>query len=228
MAMAFENNALYMLIRERAGSEMVRQADAIKMYNQVSDLLSDNLPAQAFDLSRKFQKEYPLDAPRIPMGHINLVEMCAVTDKDLQELPWIYVHMLETLVSSDDLAVKVLKERLAASPAAAWRWPLPEGVSNADAFTHIFNEWVSQNDWVESFETWVNRDCEDNYTDLDMCSSCTHDLDECTCKLACGCTPHVTCMDCTIGGGQGPPPEKKYDYIGFICSKGKSSEVKKD
>ena len=226
--MAFENNALYKLIRERAGSEMLRQADAMKMYDQVSDLLSDNLPAQAFDLGMEFHNEYPMEAPFIPMVMINLVEICAATDKDLQELPWIYVHMLETLVSHDDLAVKVLKERLEASPAAAWRQPLPEGVSNADAFTHIFNEWLSPNDWIESFESWATRHTENDFTDLDMCSSYTHDINEYTCQSACGCTRHVTCMDCTSGGGQGPPPEKKYDYIGFICGKGKASQSKND
>ena len=230
--MALENK-LYNLIRERAGSEMLRQAEAMKMYDQVSDYLGDNLPAQAIDLAMEFHKEYPMEAPVIPMVMINLLEICSSTDKDIQELPWIYVHMLETLVSHDDLASKVLKQRLETSPAAAWRQPLPEGVSNADAFTHIFDEWVSKNEWIESFETWASRHDEDDFADLDMCRICRHDLDECTCQYACGCTPHVTCMDCTSGGGQGPrpepehehePPQKHYDYIGFLCSKASQSK----
>jgi hypothetical protein len=218
------SSSLYNLIRERAGSEMLRQAESMKMYDQVSDFLSDNLTSEALDLAMEFHKNYPREAPFTPMGHINLLEVCSIADKELETLPWIYVHMLETLVSQDDLASKVLKEKLAASPAAAWRMPTPEGVSNGDAFAHIFNEWVSQNGWVESFESWATRHDEDDYADLDMCSRCTHDLDDCRCQFACGCTRDVTCMDCTSGGGRGPPPtpsslEKRYDYIGFLCSK---------
>lgn len=221
------SSSLYNLIRERAGSEMLYRAESMKMYDQASDFLSDNLTSEAFDLAVEFRKNYPSEAPVIPMVPINLVEVCAVRDKDLETLPWIYVHMLETLVSHDDLASKVLKEKLAASPAAEWRLPLPEDVSMADAFTHIFNEWVSQNGWVQSFDLWTSRQGEDDCAGFDICSSCRHDFGECICQqMACGCTRRAVCMDCTSGGGEGPAPspspspsQKHYDYIGVICSK---------
>jgi len=174
--MASFENKLYNLIRERAGSEMLYKAEAMKMYEQVSDFLGDNLTSEAVSVAVEFHKEYPIGAPVTAMGHINLVDVCSINEKELEDLPWIYVHMLETLVSQDDLASKVLTQKIAASPAAAWRQPLPEGVSNADAFAHIFNDWVSQNDWIESFESWAHSNDED-----DISYNCQHDSDNCPC-----------------------------------------------
>jgi hypothetical protein len=52
----------------------------------------------------------------------------------------------------------------AASPAAAWRIPLTEGIAPADAFKHTYAEWLYVNPWIESFAVWANAEpLYDNY-----------------------------------------------------------------
>jgi hypothetical protein len=157
---SLENNSLYNLIRERAGSEMLRKAESINMYNEASDLLGENMTSEAIDLVIEFHKKYS-EVPITPMVPISLMEVCCIDDQELRDLPWIYVHMLETLVSQDYLSVSTLKHRLAASPAAAWRIPLPEGVSNADAFTYVYDDFMEYNAWIESFEIWAHQAVKD-------------------------------------------------------------------
>jgi hypothetical protein len=144
--MDYANNALYNLIRARAGSKMLRQAESINMYEQVSDYLDDSHIDASIQLYKDFEEKYP-NGTEVFMGAIWLNEIQNMNAYDLQCLPWIYVHMLETLVSHDPVATSFLKEKLAASPAA-WRIPLPDV---PDAFKHIYEEWIAANPWIQSF-----------------------------------------------------------------------------
>lgn len=146
--MDYANNALYNLIRSRAGSKMLRQAESINMYEQVSDYLDNSHIDASIQLYREFEIKYP-SVTESHMGAIWLDEIQNMDAYELQCIPWIYVHMLETLVSHDPVATSFLKEKLAASPAAAWRIPLPDVPE--DAFKHIYEEWLAANEWVQSF-----------------------------------------------------------------------------
>jgi hypothetical protein len=147
--MDYANNQLYCLIRQRAGSKMLRQAESINMYEQVSDYLDDSHIDASIQLYKTFEANYP-NCTESHMGAIWLDEIQNMDAYELQCLPWIYVHMLETLVSHDPVSVKLLKEKLASSPAAAWRIPLPDVIAE-DAFKHIYEEWLAANEWVQSF-----------------------------------------------------------------------------
>ena len=162
--MDYANKALYNLIRSRAGSKMLRQAESINMYEQVSDYLDDSHIDASIQLYKTFEANYP-NCTESHMGAIWLDEIQNMDAYELQTLPWIYVHMLETLVSHDPFASNFLKQKLAASPAAAWRIPLPEGIAPADAFKHTYAEWLYVNPWIESFAVWANAESltYDNY-----------------------------------------------------------------
>jgi len=147
--MDYANNALYNLIRSRAGSKMLRQAESINMYEQVSDYLDDSHIDASIQLYKDFETKYP-SVTESHMGAIWLHEIQNMNAYELQCIPWIYVHMLETLVSHDPFASNFLKQKLAASPAAAWRIPLPDVIAE-DAFKHIYEEWLAANPWIQSF-----------------------------------------------------------------------------
>ena len=148
-------NALYHLIRARAG-KMLRQAESIIMYDKASYYLDESCLHHAVETFKKFEADYP-PFPETPMGSIGLDEIQQIDDKELKDLPWIYVFMLQTLANEPD-ASKLLKQKLAASPAAAWRIPLQEGIAPADAFKHAYDEWLYVNPWIESFTVWASAD----------------------------------------------------------------------
>ena len=141
---------LYNLIRSRAGSKMLRQAESINMYNQVSDYLDDSQIDAAIQLYRKFEENYPIGT-ELHMGSIWFHEIETIDEKELEMLPWVYVHMLEALTGHNIASANLLAHKLAASPASEWRVPLPENLAPADAFTHIYEEWLDANRWIESF-----------------------------------------------------------------------------
>jgi hypothetical protein len=146
--------SLYNLIRDRAGTKMLRQAESINMYDQVSDYLGDSHIDVAIDIFKTFETNYSL-SPETQMSAIWLHEIQKIDSKELQELPWVYVYMLQALSGHDPESAKILKEQLAASPAAAWRIPLPEEVEPVDAFKHVYEEWMSNNQWIHSFSAWA-------------------------------------------------------------------------
>jgi len=150
-------NALYHLIRARAGTKMLRQAESIIMYDQASNYLDETYLEHAVEVFNKFEADYP-PFPEIPMGSISLDEIQTMDANDLKNLPWIYVFMLQTLAAHDPDASNLLNQKLAASRAAAWRIPLQEGIAPADAFKHTYDEWVYVNPWIESFAVWANVD----------------------------------------------------------------------
>lgn len=148
--MDYTSNQLYHLIRQRAGSKMLRQAESINMYSQVSEYLDDSHLDSAIQAHKTFEVNYPRGTES-HMGHVSLEEITAIRTKDLTDLPWIYVHMLETLSAHDEFAADLLNMKLESSPAAAWRIPLPSHVAEADSFQYVYEEWLSLNPWIESF-----------------------------------------------------------------------------
>jgi len=160
--MDYASNALYHLIRARAGTKMLNQAESIIMYDQASYYLDESCLNMSSEVFKKFEADYP-PFPETPMGSISLDEIQQMNEKELQDLPWIYVFMLQTL--ANDAASNLLTQKLAASPAAAWRIPLPEGIAPADAFKHTYAEWLYVNPWIESFAVWANAEplTYDNY-----------------------------------------------------------------
>jgi hypothetical protein len=163
-------NSLYHLIRDRAGSKMLRQAESINMYEQVSDYLDDYLDDSHIDATIQLYKDFEIKYPSVTeshMGAIWLDEIQNMDEYELQTLPWIYVHMLETLVSHDPLAVSLLSQKLASSPAAAWRIPLTD-VAAEDSFTHIYEEWLAANPWIQSFTELATAENFQVEDDIDM------------------------------------------------------------
>lgn len=152
-----ENSKLLILIRSRATKNILRDAESMTMYDQVAEFLGENNTSAAISLAEEFAQKYPCEpqsnAPPL-CGYLTLMEVCEIDADELRDLSWIYVHVLQTLTWADPLAAKILNERLAASPAAAWRKPLPEEIFNGNSFSYIFNEWYSSNKWIHSFEEW--------------------------------------------------------------------------
>jgi hypothetical protein len=201
----YTDNMLFQLIRARAGSKMLREAESINMYDEIWEYMDEN-QMQAVDRAKQFHEHYPVPEVETPMTPMTMEEICTMDPKELQELPWVYVYVLQTLTGHDELTGRILNDLLSCSPAAAWRLPLAAGVSNADAFPHVYDEWLKHNAWVQSFE----ETCKDIAQIKERLAELGED-----CPSSCGCTRQNVCMDCTSGGGEGPPPPR-YDYFGFL------------
>ena len=141
-------NKLYALIRESAGP-MLRNAERMYMYERVSELLSHDKASQAIAVAETFHAKYAHDKPMI---YMTFEDICDIDDKELDELPLIYVHMLQALTRNE--AANLLNEKLAASSAYI---VLQEAIENVNSFNHVYNEWLCANRWIESFEEWRTK-----------------------------------------------------------------------
>jgi len=144
-----KNNRLYQLIREKAGTKMLREAEQVNVYNWVSELISmvaegPDMMKNAKNQVEQFLKTYPILETEIPMTPILFEEVSLMDEDEVAQLPWIYVHMLRSLTMSGE-ATTLLDEKLNNSYANAWRQPLPEGVTNEDAFEYIYTQWYQDN-----------------------------------------------------------------------------------
>jgi len=148
------NNALYQLIRERAGSKMLRQAEEIQMYIRVHYYLEEDCLLEAIKEADTFYDTYYPLAQETPMGSISL---CEVLDNskgnEVNTLPWLYGHMLETITSGIPY-IEVFIDTILKTP---WRVPLKEGVQKKDAFMHTYLHWMMDNEWIDGFNRFRNR-----------------------------------------------------------------------
>lgn len=154
--MASAMNALYSLIYERAGSKMIMDAEEIQMYITVDYFLSEGFKDRAIDVASEFD-DMTYSYGYSPQRPITYEEVMKINPKDLENIPWIYVHVLETLCAGTE-AEKAVNDLIKASEATKWRIPLDSGVANRDAFEHVCRKWKLENTWIDSFNSWSGRD----------------------------------------------------------------------
>ena len=153
---AYENNALYQLIRRRAGTKMLRDAEGIIAYDIIDTYLSEEYTDKACEIAETFHNSYPLLKNEEPMTVIMLEEILLINPKELEQLPWVYVDMLRTLTWNDPDAGALLNEMLQSSPAAAWRLPLDTTVPNEFAFKKTIDDWWTNNgSLVVNVNSWA-------------------------------------------------------------------------
>jgi len=150
---------------------MLREAEQINVYNWVKELLLERQFRAALDHIEQFHIQYPELGTEVPQSFIATVDIINIDEAELEALPWIYVAMLRSLTLGSS-ASDHLERLLAASPAAAWRLPLPAGVPPMYAFEHIYDEWFLTNrNFVEWCNTWFYGidyvEIEDDETDDD-------------------------------------------------------------
>jgi hypothetical protein len=149
-----QNNALYQLIRERAGTKMLREAEQVNIYNWIQELLCEGLTHDVGEQVEYFFKHYPPLAIEMPQGAITLSEVVQIDKNELEQLPWIYVDMLRTLAADDGVTDLMLDEMLKTSPAAAWREPLKDAVANKDIFEYTYTDWYKHNGHLVNSLNW--------------------------------------------------------------------------
>ena len=139
----FQGNALYQLIRERAGSKMVREAEQVNIYTWANECLGeDGGDAYVANQAKHFFETYPVLEIERPQSTITLSDVMKMSDKDIEELPWVYVDMLRSITTRSDGAIYVLITKLKRSPATAWREPIDDiTVSNEDVFEYSYTRW---------------------------------------------------------------------------------------
>ena len=149
-------NKLYQLIRNHAGSKMIREAEEILTYNKVQYLLEENMPEEALKAIGNYNTNYESFTQYVPMKLLTLEQVKAISASDLELIPWIYVHMLETLCQSEDVA-PIIKPMIYESPAAVWRVPLDPSVDYGNAFSHVYINWFQKNyHWINPVRRWAH------------------------------------------------------------------------
>ena len=152
----YENNALYHLIRRRAGSKMLRDAEGIIAYDKVNSYLSEGMTVDACKVAESFHKSYPLLEREEAMTVIMIDEILYINAKELAAIPWVYVDMLRTLTWNDSYAGALLNDILKRSSAAAWRLPLDTTVPNEFAFKKTIDDWWTKNgSLVVNMKSWA-------------------------------------------------------------------------
>ena len=148
-------NKLYQLIRNHAGTKMLREAEEILTYNKVQYLLEENMPDHAIKAIETHNIDYESFTKYEPMRLLTLEQVKAINAYDLELIPWIYVHMLETL-SQDEEVAPLVAEMIRGSPAAAWRVPLEPSVNYGDAFSDVYSNWLQKNyHWMNPVRRWA-------------------------------------------------------------------------
>jgi hypothetical protein len=134
---------LYQLIRDRAGSKMLRQAEAILNYTEIYGLVMNNKETELFNLAAKFDTLYPLLAEEIPMIPIKFED---IKNKfDMLNLSCPYIHLLETLCADDARAVALIDTVLGTGDTE----------NKKDSFDNFYNLWLIKNiDWTNKFDCW--------------------------------------------------------------------------
>ena len=143
--------SLYELIHESAGSEMIRQAESMAIYDAVAEYLAEGNTSAAVDLAIQFENYPHAFTHMIPL---TLEDVSDIHDDEIKNLPFIYIIMLQSLAWDDDAAALINEKILAQGD---WILPLSEGISNKNAFNHIYNKWVTENGWIESFNIWYKN-----------------------------------------------------------------------
>jgi hypothetical protein len=153
--MEYSKNKLYHLIRQRAGTKMLRDAEGINAYDTIAYYLSECDTERAIDVAEAFHTAYPVLEKEEGMTVIMLDEVMEIDPEDLKWLPWIYVDMLRALTWNDLYSAALLNQMLMKSPAAAWRLPLDTG-PNEYAFQKTIDDWWLKNrDMVNNVKSWV-------------------------------------------------------------------------
>lgn len=145
---------LYNLINTRAGSKMLYQALEVMTYMRIQDYLIEEGPDSvelAEEEYKNFQNHsYSVKCSQNPMKPFTAKEVETFTDEAIANIPWVAVHMLETLCAGE--AEAIIDKRLKDSVANKWRIPRPDDVAMKDSFDYIYNKWTSENSfWIQKF-----------------------------------------------------------------------------
>ena len=140
----------------RAGTEMLQKGEEILMYLDIQHFLEKKLYGAALDTANTYDADYCF-LPEVPMEFITLNEIKAIKKEELRSLPWIYVHMLETLCSKDAETEMAINTLIKESSLSKWYTPMIEGITHKHSFSYNYTKWHYDNQWTEGFNNWAGR-----------------------------------------------------------------------
>ena len=141
--MNLENNKLYNLIRHKAGSKMLRQAEEVNLCIRLEYCIEENIADEYCQkIINEYKRRYPQMIQEIPMEYLTIGEALDISLEDLTHLSYIYVHILETIASTNKNIEDIVNNKIAVCEASMWRIPLPIGVENKDSFTRVYSDFL--------------------------------------------------------------------------------------
>jgi hypothetical protein len=149
--MNLEKNKLYNLIRYKAGSKMLRQAEEVNLCIRLEYCIEENIADEYCQkIIGEYKRLYPQMIQEIPMDYLTISEALDISLDDLTHIPYIYVHILETLASTNKYIEDIVNNKIAVCEASLWRLPLPLGVENKDSFNRVYSDFLKDESFSPS------------------------------------------------------------------------------
>jgi len=149
--MNLEKSKLYNLIRHKAGSKMLRQAEEINLCIRLEYCIEENIADDYCEkLVNDYKRRYPQMIEEIPMEYLTVSEAVVISLADLMHLPYIYVYMLKTLASANKNIEAFVNKKIAICQANLWRVPLDDGVENKDSFSRVYSDFLEDESFSPS------------------------------------------------------------------------------
>jgi len=148
----FPPDHLYHIIRSRSGSKMLQQGEEINTFMRIKRLLEEGNITEAVNIFHEYLSKYENyeSNPPSPISPFSYSDVQEINKNELYQIPYIYVHMLETLCETDD-AAKLLSTMIKKSymPIEYKRFP---GLPNAEIFPFVRCGWYGKNYyWIKRF-----------------------------------------------------------------------------
>ena len=148
----FPPDHLYYLIRSNCGSKMLQQGEEINTFIRIKRLLEEAKLMEAVRIFHTYLDKYENSEsnPPLPSTLLTYKDVQQIKIDELQQIPWIYVHMLETLCQAND-AAKLIREMIKKSYMCTEYKSFP-GLPNADIFPFVRCGWYGKNYyWMKAF-----------------------------------------------------------------------------
>jgi hypothetical protein len=135
-------NSLYALICQRAGSKMLRQADAILNYEQIAQYLINNQYESAITCAKNFDESHQLPVEETPVIPILIEDI--INYNDIRNLSDPYLHILVTLCADDPYASELIDYMAGL-----------EKIKKYSSFANFYDMWIVDNvAWTKDFDVW--------------------------------------------------------------------------
>jgi hypothetical protein len=149
--MNLENNKLYNLIRHKAGSKMLRQAEEVNLCIRLEYCIEESIEDEYCQkMIDEYKRRYPQMIEEIPMDYLTISEALDISLDDLSFLPYIYVHILETLASTNKNIEGIVNNKISICEARNWRVKKSDTVQNKDSFSVVYSDFLKDDTFSPS------------------------------------------------------------------------------
>jgi hypothetical protein len=141
------------LIKSRAGSKMIREADRMVTYDRIYDLFCANNLEEVCEEIERHAEIYLEYQPK------SFIDLSEIDFEDVATLGPVYMNVLRSLTWHDPETATTLNQRLEAMGYTV------TDVENKDAFEYAYTDWFHRNEpMINHIENWALGVPEEGYS----------------------------------------------------------------